>query len=154
MTQRDGSGSDAMEALKPAGWTAQLDLRFISATDSEVVAELPVSAKHYQPMGIVHGGVYCSMVETVCSVGAHLSASKNGRTVVGVDNQTSFIKATREGVLRVVAKPIATGRRTQLWEAHIHDQRGQLIATGRVRLICLEPEQPLAGRAAGALSTK
>lgn len=137
---------------EPMGLMQLIDLRFVSISESEVVAELPVSAKHYQPMGIVHGGVYCSMVETVCSVGAHVHASKLGLMVVGVDNQTSFLKATRSGTLRAAARPLSVGRRTQLWEASIHDEKSRLVATGRVRLICLPPEQNLAGQAAGTLS--
>jgi len=144
--------TDPKNDIRSVGWTALMDLTFVSATEKEVIAELPVSAKHYQPMGIVHGGVYCSMVETVCSVGGYLQSSKNGMLVVGVDNQTSFLKATRTGTLRATGRPLTTGRRTQLWEANIHDDQGRLVATGRVRLICLEPDQQLAGRAAGALS--
>jgi len=137
--------------IVPMGWVSQMDMHFVSIAESEVVAELTVSEKHYQPMGIVHGGVYCSMVETVCSVGAHLHASKLGLMVVGVDNQTSFLKATRTGNLRASARPLVTGRRTQLWEANIHDGEGKLIATGRVRLVCLEPTSNLAGQVAGNL---
>lgn len=139
---------------EPMGFTQLIDLRFVSIAESEVVAELPVSPKHYQPMGIVHGGVYCGMVETVCSVGAHVHASKLGLMVVGVDNQTSFLRATRSGTLRASARPLAVGRRTQLWEASVHDEKNRLVATGRVRLICLPPEQNLAGQAAGTLSEK
>lgn len=136
----------------PMGWTQQMDLRFVSIAEDEVVAELAVTDKHYQPMGIVHGGVYCSMVETVCSVGAYVHASKRGLMVVGVDNQTSFLKATRTGTLRASARPLSAGRRTQLWEANIHDDKGALVSTGRVRLICLEPDSNLAGQTAGTLS--
>jgi 1,4-dihydroxy-2-naphthoyl-CoA hydrolase len=137
--------------IVPTGWTQQMDLRFISIAEGEVVAELSVSEKHYQPMGIVHGGVYCRMVETVCSVGAHVHAGKRGLMVVGVDNQTSFLKATRTGVLRASARPLSVGRRTQLWEANVHDERSTLVATGRVRLVCLEPDSNLAGQAASTL---
>jgi 1,4-dihydroxy-2-naphthoyl-CoA hydrolase len=142
----------AADDMAPQGFTALIDLTFVSSTENEVIAELPVSSKHYQPMGIVHGGVYCSMVETVCSVGGYLSASKHGMVVVGVDNQTSFLKATRTGTLRATARPLTVGRRTQLWEANTHDDNGRLVATGRVRLICLDAEQNLAGRRAGTLA--
>ena len=131
------------------GWAEQMGLRYLTVTESEVLAELPISPKHHQPMGIVHGGVYCSIVETVCSVGAFLHASKRGLFVVGVDNQTSFLKATRAGTLRASARPLSVGRRTQLWEANIHDEAGALIATGRVRLIAVEPASNLAGQRAG-----
>ena len=118
------------------GWSQLLDLRFVSVTEDEIIAESSISAKHHQPMGIVHGGVYCSIVETVCSLGAALRASKHGLSVLGLENQTSFLKATRSGVLQAVGKPIVAGRRTQLWEANIYSEDRTLVATGRLRLLC------------------
>jgi len=135
------------------GWAQANDLTVVSATESEVIAELTISSKHHQPMGIVHGGVYCGIVETVCSIGGFVNASKRGNFVVGVDNHTSFLKATRAGVLRAVARPLAVGRRTQLWEAEVRDQKGTLVATGRVRLISVEPEANLGGAPAGSLGS-
>ena len=134
------------------GLTQLIDLNIITITEEEVVAELAVSPKHYQPMGIVHGGVYCAMVESVCSIGAFVHANKRGNYVVGVDNQTSFLKATRTGTLRAVGKPLNVGKRTQLWEANIYNEQGALVSTGRVRLIALEAGAPLAGAAAGPAS--
>jgi 1,4-dihydroxy-2-naphthoyl-CoA hydrolase len=147
----DTSLQQAAQGTEPMGWTETMGLTFVKVAEDEVIAELTVESKHYQPMGIVHGGVYCSMVETVCSVGAFMHASKHGLMVVGVDNQTSFLKATRKGTLRASARPLVTGRRTQLWEANIHDHAGKLVSTGRVRLVCLEPTSNLAGESAGTL---
>ncbi|MFT3923569.1 MAG: PaaI family thioesterase [Myxococcales bacterium] len=130
----------------PGGFNQALNLKFLSADANEVVAELPISPQHHQPMGIVHGGVYCAMVETVCSVGGHLASG--GMMVVGVDNHTSFLKAQRAGTLRATARALVRGRRTQLWEANIVNLEGELVATGRVRLICIEPGAKLAGEAA------
>ncbi len=138
----------------PDGLSKLIDLKLVSVSEQEVVAELPVSPKHHQPMGIVHGGVYCAIVETVCSVGGFMHASKRGNYVVGVDNHTSFLKATRTGTLRAVARPLSVGRRTQLWEAEIKNEKGELVATGRVRLIAVEAESNLAGAPAGPVVTK
>jgi 1,4-dihydroxy-2-naphthoyl-CoA hydrolase len=127
------------------GWSQANDLTLVAVSDTEVIAELTISSKHHQPMGIVHGGVYCGIVETVCSVGGYMNASKHGNFVVGVDNHTSFLKATRAGILRAVARPLSVGRRTQLWEAEVRDESGALVATGRVRLISVEAGANLAG---------
>jgi 1,4-dihydroxy-2-naphthoyl-CoA hydrolase len=134
------------------GLDATLGIALVSATAVEVVAEVEVTPTLYQPMGIVHGGLYCTMVETVCSVGAGFAAAQYGRVIVGVDNHTSFLKATRTGKLRATARPLSAGKRTQLWEAQITDEGGALVATGRVRILCLEPEKNLAGKPAGQLS--
>src|SRR5689334_7080135 len=104
------------------GFGKLMGLRLLTMTPEEVTAELTVGPQHHQPMGIVHGGVYCSIVETVCSLGCFAHASKHGHTVVGLDNNTSFLKATRSGTLTAVAKPLVVGRRTQLWEANIRNE--------------------------------
>jgi 1,4-dihydroxy-2-naphthoyl-CoA hydrolase len=134
------------------GWSQANDLTLVTVSETEVIAELRISSKHHQPMGIVHGGVYCGIVETVCSVGGYAHASKRGNFVVGVDNHTSFLKATRSGTLRAVARPLSVGRRTQLWEADVRDESGALVATGRVRLISVEAGANLAGAPAGNLA--
>ena len=127
------------------GWSKAMGLRFVSATADEVVAELEVGAPHRQPYGLVHGGVHAGLVETVASVGAGLHAMARGRTIVGLENHTSFLHAVREGVLRVRGLPLTRGRTTQVWEGTITDATGRIAATGRVRFLCLEPGAEVAG---------
>jgi 1,4-dihydroxy-2-naphthoyl-CoA hydrolase len=127
------------------GWNASMGVHFVLATADEVIAQLQIGVVHHQGYGIVHGGVYSGLIETVTSVGAALSAMKLGRSVVGLENHTSFLHATREGLLRATARPIARGRRTQVWEATITDGSGRAVASGRVRLLSLDPDAPLAG---------
>jgi uncharacterized protein (TIGR00369 family) len=116
-----------------------LDMRIVEATAERVVIEWTVSSKHHQPMGIVHGGVYCSAIETACSVGASISASERdpNMVAVGLENHTSFIRAARGGVLRATALPITRGRTTQVWGADVRDASDRVLATGRVRLLCI-----------------
>lgn len=127
------------------GWNRTMGLRFVSATEDAVEAELTVGAEHLQPYGIVHGGVYAGIIETVCSTGAALAAAKNGQVVVGVDNHSTFLKATRRGRLTVHARPLTRGRRTQVWDGRVVGPDGRVVAEGRVRLICLEGGTELAG---------
>lgn len=128
------------------GWLRAMNVRFTRATLEEVVAEWTVGPEHLQAYGIVHGGVHCGVIETVCSVGAAMNALKDGRSTVGLENSTSFLHAVREGKLTATARPVMRGRRTQVWEAEVHDERGRKIATGRVRMMVLEAETSLAGR--------
>jgi uncharacterized protein (TIGR00369 family) len=68
------------------------------------------------------------------------------QSVVGLENNTSFVRAVRTGArLHAVSTPITRGRRTQVWEARVLDDQEQIVATGRVRLLCLEADQALAG---------
>jgi uncharacterized protein (TIGR00369 family) len=119
------------------GWLAQLGLEIVGASASEVLGEWSIAERHLQPHGIVHGGVYASVVETCCSIGAALAAPP-GKRVVGVENHTSFIRPVRSGRLRARARPLHAGRQAQLWECAIVDEGERLIATGRLRVFCVD----------------
>ena len=152
--------SDAPDDFAPmmneqlGGWNRAMGLRFVKATKDEVVAELEVGDAHLQPYGILHGGVHTGIIETVCSTGAAIAALADGRTVVGLENATSFLRAVRGGRLRVTAHPRARGRRSQVWEATVEDETGRAVATGRVRLLCLEAGSEIAGEKVQVKSAK
>ncbi len=132
----------------PGGWDELLGLRIVRASRDEVVAEYEIDARHHQAYGIAHGGVHCSAVESVCSAGAALDALARGRSVVGLENHTSFVRAVRAGTVTIRATPVTRGRRSQLWEAVARDQAGRIVSSGRVRLLCLEPGADLGGEPA------
>jgi 1,4-dihydroxy-2-naphthoyl-CoA hydrolase len=132
-----------------AGFAQAMGFKFISAGPDEVVLEWTVADQHLQPFGIVHGGVHCGAVETVCSIGAALAAAERGYEggVVGLENHTSFLRATRTGAkLRARATPVTRGSTTQVWKCEIRDDAGALIANGSVRLLCT----PKLGRKVGS----
>jgi 1,4-dihydroxy-2-naphthoyl-CoA hydrolase len=129
----------------PDGWTTLTGLHFLRASRDEVSAELTIGPQHLQAYGIVHGGVHAGIIEALASVGAALDAMPRGHSAVGLENHTSFLHAVRAGKLRATAKPLTRGRRTQVWEGTILDEQGRTVATGRVRLLILEPSAELAG---------
>ncbi|MFP5335934.1 MAG: PaaI family thioesterase [Actinomycetes bacterium] len=116
------------------GFAAGLGLELVDATMDAVELRWKVRPEHLQPHGIVHGGVHCAVVETVASVGAALWLGDRGR-VVGVSNQTDFLRAVGDGsLLRAVGTPIHRGRTQQLWSVEISDESDRLVARGQVRL--------------------
>jgi uncharacterized protein (TIGR00369 family) len=128
------------------GWPESMGITITKATADEVKAELTVGPQHLQPYGVVHGGVHSGLIETLASVGAALFALPRGQSVVGLENSTSFVRAVRLGAkLHAVALPITRGRTTQVWEATIYGEDDRIVATGRVRLLCLDQDRPLAG---------
>ena len=130
----------------PEGWLQAMGVTITLATQDEVRAELTVGTAHLQGYGIVHGGVHCGLIESLASIGAALFAMPRGQSVVGLENNTSFIRAVRAGAkLHAVSTPITRGRKTQVWEARVIDEKEQIVALGRVRLLCLEADQALAG---------
>jgi len=130
----------------PEGWLKAMSVTITLATKDEVRAELTVGNEHLQGYGIVHGGVHCGLIESLASIGAALYALPLGKHVVGLENSTSFIRAVRAGTrLHAVSTPITRGKRSQVWEASVLNEEDRVVATGRVRLLCLDADQPLAG---------
>jgi uncharacterized protein (TIGR00369 family) len=130
----------------PEGWLEAMGVTITLATADEVRAELTVGPQHLQGYGIVHGGVHCGLIESLASIGAALHALPRHQSVVGLENNTSFIRAVRAGAkLLAVSTPVTRGRKTQVWDAKVLDSDGKLVATGRVRLLCLDKDEELAG---------
>jgi 1,4-dihydroxy-2-naphthoyl-CoA hydrolase len=107
---------------------------------NRAVAHVEPDERHHQPYGIVHGGVWCSIVESLASVGAALQVASDGRFVVGVSNSTDFLRAHRTGRIEAVAEPIHVGRTQQLWQVVLsRTDDGKAVARGQVRLQNVDP---------------
>ena len=114
-----------------------LGLELTEVTGNQVTARWTAQPRLHQPYGIVHGGVYCSVVETLASVGAATWLGERGK-VVGVNNITDFFRAVSEGLLVSVARPLHRGRSQQVWVVETEDEQGRVVARGQVRLQNLE----------------
>ena len=121
-------------------WATHLGLEFTEITEGRVRARLEAGPKHQQPMGILHGGAWCSIVETAASYGAgHLAHARGQVGVVGVSNQTDFLRSHSQGWLEVEADALHAGRRQHVWEVRIRrDSDGVLVARGQVRFQVLD----------------
>lgn len=121
-----------------APFDGEIGLVFTEISPEGASAELELQPKLCQPAGIVHGGVYCSIVESVASVSAHAwlnrDGGQGGGTVVGVNNNTDFLRAVSSGTVSAAATPIHRGRRQQLWVVTITDADQRVVARGQVRL--------------------
>jgi 1,4-dihydroxy-2-naphthoyl-CoA hydrolase len=131
-----------MQLMPEAPFDKELGLVFTEVSPDRTRAHLDVVPKLLQPMGIVHGGVHCSIVESLASVAAYtwLNANGGGGSVVGVNNNTDFLRAIGSGTIHGTAIPIHRGRRQQLWQVTIVDSDERLVARGQVRLQNLEAQ--------------
>ncbi len=116
------------------GWDGTMKLVYTAATADEVACEFEIEECHLQPWGMVHGGVHCGVIESLTSIGATLHARQNNQVAVGLENHTSFVRASTSGRLFAVARPISRGRTNQVWEAWIRDAQQRIVARGTVRL--------------------
>jgi 1,4-dihydroxy-2-naphthoyl-CoA hydrolase len=126
-------------------WTRTLGLRFVEVTPERVLAYLDAGPQHHQPYGVLHGGVYCSIVEAVASYGAGNAALASGqRGVLGVSNATDFYRSHAEGELTCVGTPVHAGRSAHVWQVEVtRSADAKLVARGQVRFHVLQelPEE-------------
>ena len=117
-----------------------LGLEFVDLEADRVSCTWSAEPRMHQPYGIVHGGIHCSVVETLASLGAAMWLGDKGQ-VVGVNNNTDFYRAVSEGTLTSTATPLHRGRSQQVWVVEtVADDSGKVIARGQVRLQNLYPD--------------
>ena len=116
-------------------FVAAMKFQVDEATGTRVVGHVELGADQHTPWGVVHGGLYCSVVESAASIGASTAVLEQGQFAVGVNNNTDFLRAMTEGRIDVVAEPIQQGRTQQLWQVLLtRSEDGKLVARGQVRL--------------------
>ena len=121
-------------------WGRTLGLEMLEITPERVRARLFAGPQHHQPYGVLHGGVYCSIVEAVASYGAgHRALALGQKGVLGVSNSTDFFRSHSEGELSCEGRAIHTGRSAHLWEVTVtRASDGKLVARGQVRFHVLD----------------
>jgi uncharacterized protein (TIGR00369 family) len=123
------------------GFDRLIGLELSTVTADEVRATLVVTPELLQPYGLLHGGVLCSVVETLGSVGSAAWFGDRGH-VVGTSNHTNLLRSARDGAqLSAVATPVHQGRTSQLWSVEVRDEQDRLVATGQLRVANLPVQE-------------
>lgn len=117
------------------GQDEHLGIRYTQMDQELIAAELHISEKHLQPMGLVHGGVYAAMAESLGSIAAYCYSGCT-QQVVGVANHTEFLAPVKAGVLSAQAQAVKIGKRTQLVDIEFF-HRGHLVARATVRTLAV-----------------
>jgi uncharacterized protein (TIGR00369 family) len=119
-----------------------LGLEVLEAGPERARGRLPVADKVKQPYGLVHGGVYAAMAESLASVATAMAVYDDGMIAVGLSNHTSFMRPVTEGHVNAEGRPRHRGRSTWVWELDFTDDEGRLCAISRVTMAV----RPRAGR--------
>ena len=118
----------------PVGFDRLYGLEIVSIGDEEVIAQVRVRDEILQPAGLVHGGVFASMAESMTSIATWLALHQEGKVVTGQSNQTSFLRPVTSGTIHARATRRHKGRTTWVWEVDITDDEGRLCALVRMTI--------------------
>jgi uncharacterized protein (TIGR00369 family) len=114
------------------GFDGLYGLELLSMDEETVTAQVAVRDELLQPAGLVHGGVFASIAESICSTATWMAVQGEGRSAQGLSNQTSFLRPIQAGTIHATGRRRHRGRTTWVWEVDITDDAGRLCALVRM----------------------
>jgi 1,4-dihydroxy-2-naphthoyl-CoA hydrolase len=117
-----------------AGFDGLYGLEVLAVSDEEVTAQVAVRDELKQPAGVVHGGVFASIAESIASMATWWAVKDGGHSAMGLSNQTSFLRPILDGTIHAVARRRHRGRTTWVWEVEISDDSQRLCALVRMTI--------------------
>jgi 1,4-dihydroxy-2-naphthoyl-CoA hydrolase len=106
----------------------------LSAEPDDARARVPMRKELSQPFGLMHGGVYSSGIEGLCSLATAVAVWDDGMIATGQSINVNFVRPVTAGSAEVRARARHRGRTTWVWEAEVVDDEGRLCATATMTL--------------------
>jgi len=131
------------------GFDRLYGLELLDYSDTEVRARVPVREELKQPAGLVHGGLYATVAESLASLATALAVAEEGNTAVGLSNYTSFLRPITEGTVHAHATRLHRGRTTWVWDVRFSDDADRTCALTRMTIAVRAARAPAAPRADG-----
>jgi 1,4-dihydroxy-2-naphthoyl-CoA hydrolase len=95
---------------------------------------LPLRDELRQPIGLLHGGVLSTLVESVCSRSTALAVLDQGMAAMGQSISVNFIRPVTEGAAEVKAVARHRGRTTWVWDVEVVDDQDRLCALAQMTI--------------------
>ncbi len=116
------------------GFEGLFGLELTEVSEGRMCGRVPVRDDLKQPAGLVHGGVYAAIAESLASWGTALAVMPEGKLAMGLSNQTSFLRPITEGTIIATATRRHRGRTTWVWEVELYDEQDRLCVLTRVTI--------------------
>jgi 1,4-dihydroxy-2-naphthoyl-CoA hydrolase len=123
---------EAEDLLGRDGLGELIGLEYLDRSADEVRARVEVTDGVRQPVGLVHGGVYAAIAESICSAATWGAVHGDGMVAMGQSNSATFLRPITEGHVNAVARPRHRGRTTWVWDVEITDDEGRTCALVRM----------------------
>jgi uncharacterized protein (TIGR00369 family) len=116
------------------GPSEAIGLVYGEMTAASVSATVPVGPAVQQPFGLVHGGIYATVAESICSSATAVAVASDGRIAMGQSTSATFLRPMTQGTIHASATRRHSGRTTWLWDVDFTDDEGRLCATVRMTI--------------------
>lgn len=121
------------------GFDRLYGLELLDCSETDVHAQVGVRDELKQPAGLVHGGVYAAIAESMASMATAMAVLEEGFSAMGLSNNTSFLRPITEGVIRAHARRIHRGRTTWVWDVQFTNEQDKLCAVTRMTIAVRAP---------------
>jgi 1,4-dihydroxy-2-naphthoyl-CoA hydrolase len=119
-----------------------LGIEFLEIGEDHLIARMPVDDRTRQPYGVLHGGASVALAETLASWAATLTVDRDQAQCVGMEINANHLRPVTSGWVTGVVRPIALGRRTQVWEVRISDEQDRLVCVSRCTMAVIRSAVP------------
>ncbi len=126
----DTAGMPWIVAAGKGALAEKMGIEFTEFSVERCVATMPVEG-NTQPVGLLHGGAYVVIGESLGSMAANLHAGA-GRLAVGVDINATHTRSATSGIVTAVCTPIHLGRSMTVHEIVVTDDQGRRCSTVRI----------------------
>jgi 1,4-dihydroxy-2-naphthoyl-CoA hydrolase len=128
-------------AEQPSGFAEYIGTEWIDLDPEHARARITVDERHLQPFGIVHGGVYAALAESLCSAASYDAVRENDEVAMGMANSTTFLRPITGGHVNAAAQARQRGRTTWVWDVELSDDDGRVCALVRMTF-AIRPRRP------------
>jgi 1,4-dihydroxy-2-naphthoyl-CoA hydrolase len=134
-----GAEKNAVSPIPMTGFDALYGLELTEVSAERASGRVAVRDDLLQPAGLVHGGVYAAIAESVASTATYLSVMEDGKSALGLSNQTSFLRPITEGHINARATRRHAGATTWVWEVEMFDDQQRLCVITRMTIAIRGP---------------
>jgi 1,4-dihydroxy-2-naphthoyl-CoA hydrolase len=124
--------AESAEAKEYGGFSELIGVTYSDLRPDEARGSVEVGPHLLQPYGVVHGGVYASLAESICSAATYQAVRDDGMVAFGQSNSTTFLRTITDGHVNAIARTRQQGRTTWVWDVELSDDAGNVCALARM----------------------
>lgn len=135
---KEGLTLESLNALSRNTMASRIGIEFTAIGPDYLEAKMPVDHRTHQPFGLLHGGASVALAETLGSVAGACCVDTSRQFCVGLEINANHVRGVREGFVKGMTRPVHIGKKTQVWEIRIVNEKDELVCISRITLAVMD----------------